>query len=112
MNKDIMGDEEGEWTYAKGRRESVIDYAIEDARTREKVRSMMVEKKVKSDHHPIVVNTERKKERREGRKQKKKKTKERENWTEAERKEFQKRMKEKLVREEEWRKSRGVLRTG
>lgn len=74
MNGDIMEDENGEWTYAEGRGESVIDYAIGDASTRKKIRSMMVGEKVKSGHHQIIVNIERKEKRPKGQKQKEKRT--------------------------------------
>lgn len=74
LNGDIMGDKEREWTYAGGQRESVIDYATGDARTREKIRSIMVGKRVELDHYPIIVNIEGKEERRGRRKQKEKRT--------------------------------------
>lgn len=61
----------------------MIGYAIGAARTRETIRNMMVGERVKSDHHPIVVNFEVKEDRRE--KRKKKRTGERQNWTEAKR---------------------------
>lgn len=51
---------------------AVIDYANRDEKTREKIRSMMVGEKIKSDHHLIIVKIEGKEERQEGRKQKKK----------------------------------------
>lgn len=55
MNGDIKGDKEGELTYTGGREESVIDYVIGDERIREKMRRVVVEEKVDSDHHLIVV---------------------------------------------------------
>lgn len=36
----------------------VIDYVSGDEKTREKIRSMIVEEKMKSDHHSIIVNIE------------------------------------------------------
>lgn len=61
INGDVKGNEEEEWTYAREREESVIDYMIGDEKTREKIRSMVVRKKVVSDHEPIIANIERKK---------------------------------------------------
>lgn len=36
LNGNTRGDEEGEWTYTRGRGESVIDYALGDEKTRER----------------------------------------------------------------------------
>ncbi|XP_020297624.1 golgin subfamily A member 6-like protein 6 [Pseudomyrmex gracilis] len=54
-NGDIRGDEEGELTYTGGRGESVIDYVIGEAGLKEDVEKMVIEDKVDSDHHPVVV---------------------------------------------------------
>lgn len=40
----------------------VIDYAIRDKRTREKIKIMMAGEKVESDYYPIIVNIEVKEE--------------------------------------------------
>lgn len=74
INGYITGNEKEELTYAGGQGESVIDYATGDNKTREKVRSMVVGKRVKSDHHSIIVNIEEKEERQRGRKQREKRT--------------------------------------
>lgn len=71
MNKDVKRGEEGKWTYAEEKKESVIDYVIED----EKKRSMVVEEKLESDHNPIVVNIKRKEKRRRGEARKEEKSK-------------------------------------
>lgn len=55
LNGDTEGDEEGEWTYTGGRGESVIDYVVEDERTRKGIEKLRVKEKVDSDHQPIVV---------------------------------------------------------
>lgn len=36
----------------------MIDYVIGDEKTREKIRSMIVEENIESDHHSIIVNIE------------------------------------------------------
>lgn len=38
----------------------MIDYVIGDEKTREKIRNMIVEEKLESDHHSIIVNIRRK----------------------------------------------------
>lgn len=62
LNGNVVGDEEGEWTYSGGRRGgTVIDYVIgneeKDGRrgTRERVKRMRMEERVDSDHQPITV---------------------------------------------------------
>ncbi|XP_043280376.1 uncharacterized protein [Venturia canescens] len=55
LTGNIEGDEEGEYTYTGGRGETVIDYVIGDERTRGKVRNVIVEDRVESDHQPLVV---------------------------------------------------------
>jgi len=49
------GDEEGMWTYAGARGESVLDYAIGDEKVWDRVGKIEVEDKIESDHFPIVV---------------------------------------------------------
>lgn len=70
MNRDIKGDEEGKWTYAGEKKESVID-VIGD----EKRRSMVVEEKLESVHNPIIVNIKGKEKRRRAEAKKKEKSK-------------------------------------
>jgi len=55
FNGGRKGDEEGEWTYAGGRGESVLDYVIEDEEVWEKVDRIRVEDRIDSDHFPVVV---------------------------------------------------------
>lgn len=49
------GDEEGEWTYAGGRGEKVLDYVMGNEEIWEKVRKIKVENRINSDHFPVVV---------------------------------------------------------
>lgn len=58
INEDVKRDEEKEWTYAEEQGELVIDYVIRDEKTREKIRSMIVEEKMESDHYSIIINIE------------------------------------------------------
>ena len=55
LNGNIEGDEEGEWTYTRGRGNSVIDYVIVNENTRERVERMELGERVDSDQHPVVV---------------------------------------------------------
>ncbi|XP_076291061.1 uncharacterized protein LOC143214209 [Lasioglossum baleicum] len=51
----MKGDEEGEWTYAGGRGNSVIDYILGNEETREGVEKMEVGERIDSDHAPLTV---------------------------------------------------------
>ena len=51
----VEGDEQGEWTFTGGRANSVIDYAMGNEDTWEKVERVEVGERVESDHHPVVV---------------------------------------------------------
>lgn len=55
FNRCGKGDEEGEWTYAGGREESVLDYVIGDKEVWERVERDKVGEKIESDHFPVVV---------------------------------------------------------
>jgi len=58
FNGGGKGDEDGEWTYAGGRGESVLDYVIGDEEVWEKVSSVRVEDRIESDHFPVIVGIE------------------------------------------------------
>lgn len=55
FNGKIRGNAEGEWTYIRERKESVIDYVLGDRRTREKIERIEVETKVDSDHQLVTA---------------------------------------------------------
>jgi len=57
LNGSVVGDEEGEWTYTKGRGGTVIDYVMGNEETRERVKRMRIEDRVDSDHQPITTIT-------------------------------------------------------
>jgi len=62
-------DEQGEYTFTEGARNTVIDYVMGDEEVREKIWGMRVKDKIDSDpHHPLVIilKGEERKERREG----------------------------------------------
>lgn len=44
MNRNIKGDEEGEWTFTREMEESVIDYIIGDGNTEEGIEKMIMER--------------------------------------------------------------------
>lgn len=46
MNRDAKEDKEAKWIYAGKRGESVIEYVIGNEKTKKKIRSMVVGKKV------------------------------------------------------------------
>lgn len=94
MNRDIKRDEEGKWTYAGEKKESVTDYVIGD----EKRNIIVVEEKLESDHNPIVVNIKVKK-KTEGKSKKQEKSKWR-KWDKKKKKEFRKKLKEQTIRKE------------
>lgn len=54
LNGTVEGDEEGEYTYTEGRRESVIDYVIGEEKVRRRVMRREVDDCIESDHHPLV----------------------------------------------------------
>jgi len=57
---DNKGDEEGQWTGVEGVMGSpVIDYAITNATTWNKVRRIEIESRADSDHLPIIVELEK-----------------------------------------------------
>lgn len=53
MNGNREGDEEGEWTYMGPGEASVVDYAIENQKGWEKIKSFKVREIVESDHQPL-----------------------------------------------------------
>ncbi|KAI4472670.1 hypothetical protein M0802_016592 [Mischocyttarus mexicanus] len=55
LNGSIVGDEEGEYTFTGGKASTVIDYVLADEVSRKEIKSMIVEDRVESDHHPLVV---------------------------------------------------------
>lgn len=61
MNGSVRGDEEGEFTYIKGRGETVIYYVVGGEEIRERIRRMeryIVGEKIDSDHQPIGLDKE------------------------------------------------------
>lgn len=60
------GDEEGEYTFTRGKENTVIDYVIGDEEVRERVGKLRIGERVDSDHHPVEVWIKRgdRKERR------------------------------------------------
>lgn len=55
FNGNIVGDEEGEFTFTGGKGCTVIDYVIGDEKVRVKIGSMKIGDRVDSDHHPLEV---------------------------------------------------------
>lgn len=53
-NGNIRGDEEGEFTFV-GKRQTVIDYVIADDKVRSKMRSIKVDREVRSEYFPLIV---------------------------------------------------------
>lgn len=51
----MEGDDEREWTFTRGRGNTVIDYVIGNEDTRDKVEWVEVGERVDSDHHLVVV---------------------------------------------------------
>ena len=68
LNGGKEGDEEGEWTYEKAGRRSVIDYGIVNWETWERVERLEVGCRVESDHQPLIFELANRVERREKRK--------------------------------------------
>lgn len=54
-NRVVQKDEEKEYTFTGGRRNTVIDYIIGDIEVRNRVIKMTVVNRVDSDHHPMEV---------------------------------------------------------
>lgn len=59
LNDGVKGDEEGNWTYTRGRGESEINYVIMVEVAREEMVSLEMKDYVKSDHQPLVVKLRR-----------------------------------------------------
>lgn len=75
LNGNVKGNEEGEWTYVRGKKGTVIDYVLGNEETWESIKSMRIEDRVDSDHQPITmwvdkdgisVEGRRKRKRRKG----------------------------------------------
>lgn len=58
LNGQVAGDYNGELTYVGKRSASVIDYAIVNTVTMQKIRRFRVEDGVESDHLPLGVELE------------------------------------------------------
>lgn len=71
FNGKVRGDEEGEFTFTKGRGDTMIDYVMGDNEVKERVERMKVRDKIDSDHQPVEIwirgDKERKREERKGR---------------------------------------------
>ncbi|XP_024884283.1 trichohyalin-like [Temnothorax curvispinosus] len=68
LNGGTKGDEEGEYTYTRGRGETVIDYIIGDEEVREKVERLEVGERIDSDH-PLILwvrGSSKRRQRRRG----------------------------------------------
>jgi len=63
MNGSTRGDKQGEYTFSGGTGNTVIDYVMGNEEVRDRVRSLRVEDKIDSDHHPVVVQMKGRKER-------------------------------------------------
>lgn len=50
LNGCIKGDEEGEYTFTGGKRNTVIDYAIGDLEVRKRIENIRIGDRVDSDH--------------------------------------------------------------
>jgi len=98
LNGSIRGDEQGEYTFTGGAGNTVIDYVMGEEEVRDRVRSLRVEDKIDSDHHPVVIHMKGK-EREGGRKGGKNKRIRRGIWNEEGREAYRKRI-ERLEREE------------
>ncbi|KAJ3666793.1 hypothetical protein Zmor_002224 [Zophobas morio] len=55
LNGNKEGDEEGEWTYVRARRESIIDHGIVNEEAWEEIESFKVGERVESDHMPLEI---------------------------------------------------------
>jgi len=55
LNGGIRRDEEGNWTYTKSRRESVIDYVLLNEEVEEEMDQQVIGDNIDSDHHPLIV---------------------------------------------------------
>jgi len=55
LNGSAIGDEEGEFTYTGGRRETVIDYILGNGEIRDRMERLEVGEEVDSDHHPVIL---------------------------------------------------------
>lgn len=55
LNGSTKGDEEGEYTYTRGKRNTVIDYVIGNEKVREKIRRMRIGDRIDSDHQPVEI---------------------------------------------------------
>ncbi|KYN41959.1 hypothetical protein ALC56_03628 [Trachymyrmex septentrionalis] len=62
LNSNIRSDEEEEWTYIGARGQTVIDYAVVEGETRNRIESLAIGDKVESDQSIIVKIKEKKKE--------------------------------------------------
>jgi hypothetical protein len=56
LNGNKEGDEEGEWTYIDSRRETMIDYAIENEEAQDRVEEFRIEERVDWDHLPLEIS--------------------------------------------------------
>lgn len=59
LNGNKEGDEKGQWTFERVMGSSVIDYAITNASTWDKVRRMKIENRANLYHLPIIVKLEK-----------------------------------------------------
>lgn len=55
LNGCMDGDEEGEYTFTGGKRNTIIDYVIGVGEVRKRVRKLRIEERVDSDHHLVEV---------------------------------------------------------
>ena len=64
LNSNIKGDEEEEWTYSYIRaRGQMIDYAVIEGESRDRIENLVIGDKVELDYQPITVKLKEKKER-------------------------------------------------
>lgn len=55
LNRSIKGDEEGEYTYTGGKKNTVIDYVIGNGEVREKIRMMRIGDRIESDYQSVEI---------------------------------------------------------
>lgn len=55
FNRNVKGDEEGEYTFTGEKGCTVIDYIIGEGEVKDRVERMKVGDKIDSDHHPVEV---------------------------------------------------------
>jgi len=63
LNDNIREDEDREWTYIGARRQTVIDYALVEGESKDKIESFIVGEKIRSDHQQFIIKLKEGKKR-------------------------------------------------